>query len=59
LTRIASLDEATRPAVIIVAGQGDKPLRWGFTAAMVILLIAICYWKGDPIGRRWNGSGGN
>jgi hypothetical protein len=38
---------------------GDKPLRWGFTAAMVILLIAICYWKGDPIGRRWNSSGGN
>lgn len=38
---------------------GDKPLRWGFTAAMVILLIAICYWKGDPIGRRWNSNGGN
>ncbi len=39
--------------------MGDKPLRWGFTATMVILLIAICYWKGDPIGRRWNSNDGN
>jgi hypothetical protein len=37
---------------------GDKPLRWGFTAAMVILLVVICYWKGDPTGRRWNSSNG-
>ena len=31
-----------------------RPLRWGFTAAMIILLLVICYWKGEPAGRRWN-----
>lgn len=38
---------------------GDKPMRWGFMAAMIVLLIAVCYWKGDPLGRRWNKAGGN
>ena len=38
--------------------KGDTPLRLGFTAAMVILFVAICYWKGDPLGRRWNSGGG-
>jgi len=36
-----------------------SPMRWGFTAVMVILLLAICYWKGEPAGRRWNSGDGN
>jgi hypothetical protein len=34
------------------------PLRWGFAAAMIILLLGICYWKGEPAGRRWNSGDG-
>ena len=38
---------------------GSRPTRWVFAAAMVILLLVICYWKGEPSGRRWNsGDGG-
>ncbi len=37
---------------------GGRPLRWGFTAAMIILLLGICYWKGEPAGRRWNSGDG-
>jgi len=37
---------------------GGKQMRWAFVAAMVVLLLAICYWKGDPSGRRWNGGDG-
>jgi hypothetical protein len=33
---------------------GDKVLRWTFTGAMIILLLVVCYWKGEPSGRRWN-----
>jgi hypothetical protein len=32
----------------------SKPLRWAFIAAMGTFLLLICYWKGDPRGRRWN-----
>ncbi len=32
----------------------DKVLRWTFTGAMLILLLVVCYWKGEPSGRRWN-----
>jgi hypothetical protein len=32
----------------------DKVLRWTFTGAMLILLLVVCYWKGEPLGRRWN-----
>ncbi len=38
---------------------GSKPMRWAFIAAMVVLLIVICYWKGEPTGRRWNNGDGN
>jgi len=34
------------------------PMRWAFVAAMVILLLVICYWKGDPTGRRWKSGDG-
>jgi hypothetical protein len=37
---------------------GSKPMRWAFIAAMVFLLLVICYWKGEPTGRRWNSSDG-
>jgi hypothetical protein len=33
--------------------------RWYFIAAMLTLLIVICYWKGEPTGRRWNSGDGN
>jgi hypothetical protein len=39
--------------------RGDKPMRWAFMATMVVLLLGVCYWKGDPAGRRWNGGDGN
>ena len=39
--------------------RGDKPMRWAFLAIMVFLLLGVCYWKGDPAGRRWNGGDGN
>ena len=32
----------------------NRPLRWAFTAAMLLLLITVFYWKGEPSGRRWN-----
>jgi hypothetical protein len=35
-------------------GLGWKVLRWTFTGAMIILLLVVCYWKGEPSGRRWN-----
>jgi hypothetical protein len=38
---------------------GSKPMRWAFVAAMVILLLVICYWKGEPTGRRRNSGNGN
>jgi hypothetical protein len=38
--------------------SATSSLRVGFTSAMVILLLAICYWKGDPAGRRWNSGDG-
>jgi hypothetical protein len=37
----------------------SKPMRWAFIAAMVIVLLVICYWKGEPKGRRWNSGDGN
>ena len=37
---------------------GGKAMRWAFVAAMVILLLVVCYWKGDPVGRRWNSEDG-
>ena len=37
---------------------GTRPARWAFTAAMVIILLLICYWKGEPSGRRWNSGDG-
>lgn len=43
-----------------VLTPGSRPMRWVFIAAMVIFLLVICYWKGDPAGRRWNrGDDGN
>ena len=38
---------------------GNRPQRWGFTAAMAVLLFLICYWKGEPTGRRWNSGDGS
>jgi hypothetical protein len=38
---------------------GNRSMRWGFIAAMVIFLLVICYWKGEPTGRRWNRGDGN
>ena len=38
---------------------GSQPTRWVFAAAMVVLLLAICYWKGEPSGRRWNSGDGD
>ena len=38
---------------------GSRLMRWGFTSAMIILLLVICYWKGEPTGRRWNSGDGN
>jgi hypothetical protein len=35
-----------------------SPMRWAFVAAMVVLLVVICYWKGEPSGRRWNSGDG-
>jgi hypothetical protein len=32
----------------------SKAMRWAFIAAMVALLLVVCYWKGEPAGRRWN-----
>jgi hypothetical protein len=37
---------------------GDKVLRWTFTGVMLILLLVVCYWKGEPAGRRWNSGDG-
>jgi hypothetical protein len=30
------------------------PMRCGFIVAMTIIMLVICYWKGEPSGRRWN-----
>jgi hypothetical protein len=38
---------------------GSKPMRSAFVGAMVILLLVICYWKGEPRGRRWNSGDDN
>jgi hypothetical protein len=38
---------------------GNRSMRWGFIVAMVIFLLVICYWKGEPTGRRWNRGDGN
>jgi hypothetical protein len=38
---------------------GSSTARWAFIAAMLTLLIVICYWKGEPTGRRWNSGDGN
>jgi hypothetical protein len=38
---------------------GSKPLRSAFIVAMVAILLVICYWKGDPAGRRWNSGADN
>jgi hypothetical protein len=34
-------------------------MRRAFIAAMVILLLVVCYWKGEPAGRRWNSGDDN
>jgi hypothetical protein len=34
--------------------QGSS-LHWIFVAAMIVLLIGICYWKGEPPKWRWGG----
>jgi hypothetical protein len=33
---------------------GSQAMRWAFIGAMVFFLLVVCYWKGDPAGRRWN-----
>jgi hypothetical protein len=38
---------------------GSAPMRLAFTALMVVLLVVICFWKGEPAGRRWNRGDGN
>ncbi len=50
--------------LIVVSGvrflrPDGKPMRWAFIAAMGIVFLAICYWKGEPAGRRWNSGDGN
>ena len=47
------------PLGLLVLTPGSQTFRWAFIAAMVILLLVICYWKGDPAGRRWNSGNGN
>src|SRR5271165_4366369 len=47
------------PLGVRFLAPGSKPMRWAFIAAMVILLLVICYWKGEPTGRRWNSGDGN
>jgi hypothetical protein len=38
--------------------DGGRVMRWAFIAAMVAMLAAVCYWKGEPNGRRWNNGDG-
>ena len=42
------------PLGLLFLPSGSRPMRWAFTSAMVLLLLFICYWKGEPTGRRWN-----
>jgi hypothetical protein len=43
--------------MLYLAPPVGLPIRLGFLLAMAGLLIGICYWKGDPAGRRWNSGG--
>ena len=43
------------PLALWLLAPGGKPVRSGFIAAMVALLLGVCCWKGDPAGRRWQG----
>lgn len=46
------------PLGLLVLTPGSQPVRFAFIAAMVSLLLLVCYWKGDPAGRRWNNGDG-
>jgi hypothetical protein len=43
---------------VIGIAPRNRPMRWAFLAVMILLFIAVCYWKGDPRGRRWNSGEG-
>jgi hypothetical protein len=47
------------PLGLRILPLATKPMRLVFIAAMVILLLVVCYWKGEPTGRRWNSGDGN
>ena len=36
-----------------------KAVRGAFIGTMVVILLVICYWKGDPAGRRWQSGNDN
>ena len=36
----------------------NKLVRWTFLAVMIGLLLAVCFLKGDPRGRRWQSGSG-
>jgi hypothetical protein len=38
---------------------GSRSMRLAFIAAMVVFLVVICFWKGEPSGRRWNRGDGS
>jgi hypothetical protein len=46
------------PVGLHVLTPGDRTLRFGFISAMVMGLLGVCYFKGDPAGRRWNSGDG-
>jgi hypothetical protein len=47
------------PLGIRLLTPGSRTMRLVFIAAMVVLLAVICFWKGEPSGRRWNSGDGN
>ena len=44
---------------ILFLTPGSQLVRSSFIGAMLIFLLVICYWKGDPRGRRWNRGDGS
>jgi hypothetical protein len=46
------------PLGVRLLTPGSEQIRWAFIAAMVSVLVVVCYWKGEPSGRRWNSGDG-
>jgi hypothetical protein len=42
------------PLCLLFLTPGVKTSRWAFIGAMILFLLGIYYFKGDPNGRRWN-----